>query len=48
VPPGAEITPNHEFGSWRWVDAVELGELSSPLNVRELGWRALAARVQGG
>jgi len=48
VPAGAEVRPNHEFGEWRWVDAEELGELASPLNVRELGFRALAARPRGG
>jgi 8-oxo-dGTP pyrophosphatase MutT (NUDIX family) len=48
VPAGAEVTPNHEFGEWRWVDAAELAALSSPLNVRELGLRALAARPAAG
>jgi len=48
VPADAEITPNHEFGAWRWVDAAELGELASPLNVREFGWRSLAARPKSG
>jgi len=48
VADDAEVSPNHEFGDWRWVDAVELGALSSPLNVREFGFRALAARPVGG
>jgi len=48
VAAGAEVSPNHEFGEWRWVDAAELGELASPLNVREFGFRALAARAAGG
>src|SRR5215467_5539034 len=41
-----EIAPNHEFGAFRWVDAGELGGLVSPLNVREFGFRALAARAR--
>jgi 8-oxo-dGTP diphosphatase len=44
VPAGAEVRPNDEFGEWRWVDGDELAALASPLNVRELGFRALAAR----
>jgi len=44
VPAGAEVRPNDEFGEWRWVDRDELTALPSPLNVRELGFRALAAR----
>lgn len=44
VPEGAEVVPNDEFGAWRWVDGDELGALDSPLNVRQFGWRALAAR----
>lgn len=46
VPADAEIIPNHEFGAWRWIDAAELHDLVSPLNVREFGWRSLAARVK--
>ncbi len=46
VPPGAAVVPNHEFGEFRWVDAAEMAELSSPLNVREFGFRALAARAR--
>jgi 8-oxo-dGTP pyrophosphatase MutT (NUDIX family) len=45
VAEDAEVQPNHEFGAWRWVDAGELAALVSPLNVREFGFRALAARV---
>jgi 8-oxo-dGTP pyrophosphatase MutT (NUDIX family) len=43
---GAEdaVAPNHEFAAFRWVDADELAALVSPLNVREFGFRALAAR----
>lgn len=44
VPMVAQVTPNNEFGEWRWVDDRALAELSSPLNVREFGERALAAR----
>jgi 8-oxo-dGTP diphosphatase len=47
VADGAEVAPNHEFGAWRWIDGDELAALASPLNVRELGWRALAARPRG-
>ena len=43
VAEGAEVAPNHEFSDYRWVDAAELGALASPPNVRELGFRALAA-----
>jgi 8-oxo-dGTP pyrophosphatase MutT (NUDIX family) len=43
VDAGADVLPNHEFTEFRWVDAVELGALSSPLNVREFGYRALGA-----
>jgi 8-oxo-dGTP diphosphatase len=46
VDPIAEVLPNHEFAEYRWVDAAELAELRSPLNVREFGFRALAARGQ--
>jgi 8-oxo-dGTP diphosphatase len=46
VEAGAPITPNHEFGEYRWIDAAELASLESPLNVREFGWRALAARAK--
>ena len=43
VAADAEVTPNHEFGSWRWVDRAELAELASPLNVRQFGYLALDA-----
>jgi 8-oxo-dGTP pyrophosphatase MutT (NUDIX family) len=43
VADDAEVTPNDEFGEWRWVDRVELETLPSPLNVRQFGDRALAA-----
>ncbi|HLL23960.1 MAG TPA: NUDIX hydrolase, partial [Kofleriaceae bacterium] len=44
VPAGAEVTPNDEFGAWRWVDRAELEGLASPLNVRQFGYVALDAR----
>lgn len=44
VADDAEVTPNHEFGAWRWVERVELDDLASPLNVRQFGYLALAAR----
>jgi 8-oxo-dGTP diphosphatase len=40
---GAEVAPNHEFEEFRWVDRAQLGDLVSPLNVREFGFLALAA-----
>ena len=45
VAAGAEVTPNDEFGAWRWVDRGELAELRSPLNVRQFGFVALDARL---
>ncbi len=45
VAARAEVVPNAEFGEWRWVDAAELDALPSPLNVRQFGHRALAARA---
>jgi 8-oxo-dGTP diphosphatase len=43
VAPGDEVTPNDEFGAWRWVDRAELDRLESPLNVRQFGYLALDA-----
>jgi 8-oxo-dGTP diphosphatase len=40
---GADVSPNHEFAEYRWVDRAELGELASPRNVREFGFLALDA-----
>jgi 8-oxo-dGTP diphosphatase len=37
----AKVTPNDEFGEFRWVDRQELAALESPLNVRQFGFRAL-------
>lgn len=44
VAADAEVTPNEEFGAFRWVNRAELAELSSPLNVRQFGYVALDAR----
>ena len=44
VAGDAEVTPNDEFGAWRWVDGGELAQLASPLNARQFGALALAAR----
>ena len=44
VPPEADVTPNDEFGAWRWVDRAELSQLESPLNVRQFGYVALDTR----
>ncbi|MEZ4363606.1 MAG: NUDIX domain-containing protein [Kofleriaceae bacterium] len=43
VPDDAEVTPNDEFGEWRWVNRAALEGLSSPLNVRQFGFAALDA-----
>jgi 8-oxo-dGTP diphosphatase len=45
VAGDAEVTPNNEFGAWRWVDRGELDQLDSPLNVRQFGFLALDARL---
>lgn len=47
VAGDAEVTPNHEFTAWRWVDRGELDALVSPLNVRQFGELALAAQLVG-
>jgi len=43
VPADAEVRPNQEFTSWRWVDRDEIAHLESPLNVRQFGYLALEA-----
>ena len=43
VADDAEVSPNHEFSDYRWVDRAALDLLSSPLNVREFGVLALDA-----
>jgi 8-oxo-dGTP diphosphatase len=43
VDDGAEVSPNHEFSDYRWVDGGALDGLVSPLNVRQFGVLALAA-----
>lgn len=45
VDPAAEVTPNNEFGAWKWVDRDELATLESPLNVRQFGYLALDAEL---
>lgn len=45
VPAEADVTPNDEFGQWRWIDRAELELLESPLNVRQFGYLALDARA---
>ena len=44
IPPDIDVTPNEEFGTWRWVNRIELETLESPLNVRQFGFVALDAR----
>ena len=44
VAADAEVTPNDEFGAWRWVELAELAALDSPLNVRQFGYLALDAQ----
>lgn len=44
VAADAEVTPNEEFGAFRWVDRAELDKLESPLNVRQFGFVALDAK----
>ena len=43
ILPGLDVTPNDEFGAWRWVNRAELDRLESPLNVRQFGYLALDA-----
>lgn len=43
VPATAEVSPNHEFSDFRWVNLAELSGISSPLNVRQFGVLALGA-----
>jgi len=45
VGADAEVTPNSEFGAWKWVDREELAGLESPLNVRQFGYLALDAEL---
>ncbi len=44
IADGVDVTPNDEFGAWRWVNRAELDALRSPLNVRQFGYLALDAR----
>jgi 8-oxo-dGTP pyrophosphatase MutT (NUDIX family) len=43
IAPGMDVTPNDEFGAWRWITRAELDRLESPLNVRQFGYLALDA-----
>ena len=43
VAAGVDVTPNEEFGAWRWLHRAELDRLESPLNVRQFGYLALDA-----
>jgi len=44
VPIHSSVCPNNEFSEFRWINAREIDELPSPLNVREFGHLALNAR----
>jgi 8-oxo-dGTP diphosphatase len=44
IADGLDVTPNDEYGAWRWVNRAELEQLESPLNVRQFGYVALDAR----
>ena len=44
IADGLDVTPNDEYGAWRWVNRAELEQLESPLNVRQFGYLALDAR----
>lgn len=44
VDATAEVQPNYEFATYRWVERAELDALESPLNVRQFGYLALEAQ----
>jgi 8-oxo-dGTP diphosphatase len=44
VAADAEVRPNDEFARWQWLDKAGLERLESPVNVRQFGYVALAAR----
>lgn len=46
VPDDAVVTPNHEFSEHRWIGTAEMLELASPLNVRQFGELAFAAKAK--
>lgn len=46
VADAAEVSPNHEFSEYRWVDRAELEGVESPLNARQFGVLALDAVVR--
>ncbi len=43
VDPHVAVEPNHEFEKFEWIDNAQMGDLESPLNVREFGFLALKA-----
>ncbi|MCX5742667.1 MAG: NUDIX domain-containing protein [Proteobacteria bacterium] len=45
VDATTEVTPNEEFGEYRWVDRAALADLASPRNVRQFGDLALDAQL---
>lgn len=46
VAEDADVSPNHEFSEYRWIDRNETEALESPLNVRQFGYLALDARAK--
>ena len=44
VVAAATVVPNAEYAEFRWVDHEQLNVLESPVNVRQFGVLALAAR----
>ncbi|ACY12653.1 NUDIX domain-containing protein [Haliangium ochraceum] len=46
VADDAEVTPNHEFSEFRWVDSAALEQLSAPRNAVQFGLAALRARAR--
>lgn len=45
VPLEAKVKPNDEFSEYQWIGTSKLNCLESPLNVREFGYLALAAKA---
>jgi 8-oxo-dGTP pyrophosphatase MutT (NUDIX family) len=46
VAADATVTPNHEFIEHRWIDEEQMASLESPLNVRQFGTLAFAAKAR--
>lgn len=46
VTKDAQVSPNHEFSNFRWIDREATEALESPLNVRQFGFLALDARAK--